>query len=205
MPLLDVGARVPFTEDDPFFQTTPPAHLGDDIDAFARELGGLAVTFVPVEPRPDAETGFCHRNVAECVRLHGGRPAVGYALWANRLFLMAEYHSVWETPTGELIDPTPAAEGETRICFARDPSRATHYDAPRPPPNRAMSIVGKADGAAVSEAIAGLSPRAWTTRSAAPTAPASISKPTWRRRSDGRRCLSPSMNSSPPARHATSW
>lgn len=158
MPLLDVGARVPFTEDDPFFQTTPPAHLGGDIDAFARDLGGLAVTFVPVEPRPDAETGFCHRNVAECVRLHGGRPAVGYALWANRLFLMAEYHSVWETPTGELIDPTPAAEGETRICFARDPSRATHYDAPRPPPNRAMSIVGKADGAAVSEAIAGLSP-----------------------------------------------
>jgi hypothetical protein len=157
MLLEDVGARVPFNWEDPFFQTTPDA-IGADIETFARKLGGLTVSFVPVKPLPNAETGYCHRNVAECVELYGGRHAFGYALWASRLFLMAEFHSVWETPTGELIDPTPTAEGETRLCFARDQSHAAHYDAPRPPPNRAMSIVDKADPAAVAKAIERLSP-----------------------------------------------
>ena len=157
MLLSDVGGRVPFTRDDPFFQTTPDA-IDADVEAFARKLGGLAVSFIPVMPLPDAETGFCHRNVAECVDRYGGHCATGYALWANRLFLMAESHSVWSTPTGELIDPTPTAEGETRVCFALDPFLTASYDAPRPPPNRAMSIVDNADPAEVALAIDRLSP-----------------------------------------------
>jgi hypothetical protein len=157
MLLTDVGARVPFTRCDPFFQTTPNA-IDADVKVFARKLGGLAVSFVPVKPLPDAETGFCHRNVAECVNLYGGQCASGYAFWANRLFLMAEAHSVWSTPTGQLIDPTPTAEGETRVCFALDPSLTEACDAPRPPPNRAMSIVDNADPAEVALAIDRLSP-----------------------------------------------
>jgi hypothetical protein len=153
----DVGVRVPYLEDDPFFLTTPK-RIDDDVEAFAHQLGGLTVSFVPVRPATDSETGFCHRNVAEHVELHGGRAAVGYALWSNRLLLMGEYHAVWATPTGELIDPTPAAEGEQWICFAWDQCHPAHYDFYDRRPNRAMSIVGKADPKAVAKAIDGLSP-----------------------------------------------
>ncbi|SPP92843.1 hypothetical protein [Bradyrhizobium vignae] len=157
MSLTDVGARVPFTRGDPFFQTTPDA-FDAHVKAFARKLGDLPVSFVSVRPLPEAETGFCHRNVAECVDLYGGHCVTGYAFWKSRLFIIAEAHSVWATPTGQLIDPTPAAEGETRICFALDPSLVDAFNKSRPPPNRAMSIVDKADPAAVAQEIGRLSP-----------------------------------------------
>jgi hypothetical protein len=158
MLLTDVGGRVPFTRADPFFQTTPDS-IDADVEAFADKLGGLAVSFVPVKPVDGAETGFCHRNVAECVALYGGHSVYGHAFWRNRLFLMAEVHSVWLTPRGDLIDPTPTAEGETQVCFALDPSLSgAAFDGMRPPPNRAMNITDKADSSEVAREIAALSP-----------------------------------------------
>jgi hypothetical protein len=157
MLVKNMGARVPYERGDPFFQTVPDSTEGY-VKTFGERLGESQISFVPVEPAAGAETGFCHRNVAECVDRFGGRSVRGHAIWASRLFLIAERHSVWEPPSGGLIDPTPTELGETHVCFAFDPSFSEESDVWSPQPNEAMNIVDRADPAAVAEAIGGLSP-----------------------------------------------
>ena len=157
MSTIKFRARVPRREDDPFFQTTP-TQIDADVQTFASTLGDLEVSFVPVRPGPEAEAGLCHRNVAEHVALHGGQAVFGYAFWSNSVMLMGEFHAVWRSPTGELIDVTKTAEGEETVCFAWDKGYPADYDFSDWPPNCAMNIVGKADPDTVARAIDGLSP-----------------------------------------------
>ena len=157
MSIIEVRTRIPRSEDDPFFQTTPKKN-DTDVHVFASQLGGLEVSFVPVRPGPYAETGFCHRNVAEHVALHGGQAVFGYAFWSNRVMLMGEFHAVWRSPTGQLIDVTETAEGEETVCFAWDKRYPADYDMSDWPSNCAMNIVRKADPDTVARAIDGLSP-----------------------------------------------
>lgn len=157
MLVKDMGARVPYEVGDPFFQTVPDSAEGY-VKTFGDRLGASRISFVPVEPVAGAQTGFCHRNVAECIERFGGRSVLGHAIWKSPLFLIGERHSVWEPPSGGLIDPTPTELGETRVCFAFDPSFSEEFDAWTPQPNEAMNIVDRADPATVAQAIAGLSP-----------------------------------------------
>ena len=90
--------------------------------------------------------------------VHGRYTAFGYAFWKNQVLLMAEFHAVWVSPDGRLVDVTPAAEGERDVCFAVDRRYGPDYDFSDRPQNRAMSIVGKVDPEAVANAIRGASP-----------------------------------------------
>lgn len=157
MLVKDMGARVPYDKGDPFFQTVPDSTEGC-VKTFGDKLGASRILFVPVEPAAGAEMGFCHRNVSECVDRFGGRLLPGHAIWKSQLFLIGERHSVWELPSGGLIDPTPAEMGETHVCFAFNPSFSGELDAWCPQPNEAMNIVDRVDPAEVAKAIAGLSP-----------------------------------------------
>src|ERR1700722_2574688 len=112
MYVYDVGTRVPFTRDNPFYQTTPSA-IDAGVRAFCLKLGGLEAVHVPVCPAPGAETGFCFANVEAQIARFGGRQAFGWAIWKSRVVLLAEFHSIWIPPSGEAVDPTPAAEGES--------------------------------------------------------------------------------------------
>jgi hypothetical protein len=109
-------------------------------------------------PAEEAETGMCRQNVAAQVALHGGRPAHGWAIWANKLFLMAEFHVAWVSPDGRTVDITPAAEDEDRILFAVDDRYPVDFDWSRRPLNRAMRTVGRPDPAAEGLAIDAMSP-----------------------------------------------
>jgi hypothetical protein len=157
MHIAKVGTFTSFAKDDPFFQTTPSA-IDADIEAFCLELGGLKPTFVPVRPAPKAETGMCHSNVTEQVLREGGSLVNGWAIWINRLFVMAEFHAIWITPTCEAVDVTPPAEGETRVLFAEDPAYPPSFDFNRRPQNRAMRTIGRPDSVTVLKAIAALPP-----------------------------------------------
>jgi hypothetical protein len=93
MHVARVGTRVPFANDDPFFQTTPTT-VDAAVETFCRKLGALKASFIfiPVAPAP-GENGMCHLNVLEQIGRRGGRPVFGWAIWANQLFLTAEFHA----------------------------------------------------------------------------------------------------------------
>lgn len=109
---------------------TTPTRISDDIKAFAARLdGGTPLQWVPVEPIPDGEVGWCHRNVAKMIAVNGGVPANGWCIWEwAGLYLTAEFHSVWRTPDGDLFCLTPKPDGERVILFVPVPSCGADFD-----------------------------------------------------------------------------
>lgn len=165
---IDVGERVPYDRGDPFFQTTP-AGIDKNVGGFGHQLGGLIPAYVPVRPAPWAENGMCQLNVAAQVDHFGGRVLLGWAIWASRVVLLAEFHAVWLSLEGEMVDVTPAAEDEDRIVFAPDWSYPADFDFARRPSNQAMNIVPRSNPEAIAKTIDAFSPtqRAYEERRAA--------------------------------------
>jgi hypothetical protein len=142
---------------DPFFQTTPGA-VDETVAAFCMDLGASNAEFVEVRPAPGAELGMCQRNVTEHIERNGGTLVHVWAIWANLLFLMAEFHAIWRAPAGNLVDVTPTAEGESRVLCAVAEDYGEDFDFARRPANRAMRTIDPADPAAVGRAIEAMSP-----------------------------------------------
>jgi hypothetical protein len=85
---------------------------------------GADPRYVPVRPASGARPSFCHANVALQVRRAGGKLRHGWTIWEEPgQFLVAEFHSIWESPSGELVDITPHVDGERTIMFLPDPHR----------------------------------------------------------------------------------
>jgi hypothetical protein len=85
--------------------------------------GGLAI-LVPVQPRPRAIQDECFGNVAASVAENGGSVEHGWSLWElPRVLIEAEFHAVWRTTAGDLIDVSPSMSGESHILFLPDPHR----------------------------------------------------------------------------------
>lgn len=62
----------------------------------------------------------CHLSAKHHAMVSGGRRVHGWALWQFGSQIDAEYHSVWETPDGNLVDVTPPKFGGDRVLFIRD-------------------------------------------------------------------------------------
>ncbi|MET4260013.1 hypothetical protein ABIC09_004973 [Bradyrhizobium sp. S3.12.5] len=157
MSLVKVGAYRGYLPADPFFQSTPDA-IDDHVDAFCKELGVSNAEFVDVRPSPGAELGMCQRNVKAHIRRNGGTLVHVWAIWANRLFLMSEFHAVCRSPAGTLVDVTPTAEGESRVLCAVAEDFGEDFDFAGRPANRAMRTIDPVDPAAVGRAIEAMSP-----------------------------------------------
>jgi hypothetical protein len=142
---------------DPFFQTTPDA-IDHTVAAFLMDLGVSYAEFVDVRPAPGAELGMCQRNVTEHIKANGGTLVHVWAIWVNLLFLMGEFHAIWRSPTGTLVDVTPTAEGETRVLCAIAEEYGEDFDFAKRPANRAMRTVDPVDPAAVAGVIEAMSP-----------------------------------------------
>jgi hypothetical protein len=60
-------------------------------------------------------------NVPRHVATFGGQVQYGWIIWSDpRIYIEAEFHTVWRTPLGELIDITPTVSGEDQILFLPD-------------------------------------------------------------------------------------
>jgi hypothetical protein len=113
-----------------FRTETTPARLSDDIRNFVAELSeSQGAEWVPVEPLPDGEVGWCYKNVAKMVSVCGGTPVNGWLIWERfPLYLTAEFHTVLRTPDGDLFCLTPKPEGEQAILFAPAPEYGSDFD-----------------------------------------------------------------------------
>lgn len=110
------------------FTTTTPAR----IDAPMRRLidtvtpGGQA-HYLPVRPTPDATVNGCFSNVRAKVARDGGRRLCGWQLWEwPGVLVEAEFHAVWLSPGGEMVEITPKPHGEDAILFVPDERRDYH-------------------------------------------------------------------------------
>ncbi len=78
-------------------------------------------SFVDVRARSDSECDDCREDVRKQVEESGGKAICGWAVWERpAAYLFTEFHMVWESPSGELMDVSAKADGETRTLFVRD-------------------------------------------------------------------------------------
>jgi hypothetical protein len=71
----------------------------------------------------DARALDCFPVVARHVDRAGGEPCYGWRIWELPwAYVEAEFHVVWRSPDGELVDITPTQTGISRILFVPDPS-----------------------------------------------------------------------------------
>ncbi|WP_020665193.1 hypothetical protein [Rhizobium leguminosarum] len=77
------------------------------------------------------EPRFCHLSAKDIAKKRTGRRVHGRAFWrfnatlpdgTRSSFILAEHHSVWETPAGKLVDVTPPAHHPSTVLFLRDDS-----------------------------------------------------------------------------------
>lgn len=80
--------------------------------------------YLTVKPAADAVVNECFPNVEAKIARAGGRMLCGWQLWEwPHVLVEAEFHAVWESPEGEMVDITPKPHGETRILFVPDERR----------------------------------------------------------------------------------
>lgn len=80
--------------------------------------------FISVEPLAGLPLNECFATVDEKILQSGGTKQHGWMIWEwPGIMIEAEFHAVWRSPAGELIDVSPKGHGEKRILFLADPKR----------------------------------------------------------------------------------
>jgi hypothetical protein len=118
---------------------TTPAAITPEIIAFCDSLKADLPVYLPVQKDRNGMYGFCNIGVLEKIKVDSGVITFGWIIWEYpRAYSMAEFHAVWVSATGELIDITPKPDEETRIVFAGDTSYPAEFDFLKRPNNRRM-------------------------------------------------------------------
>jgi hypothetical protein len=108
------------------FQTTTPAAISRPILKLCKEVAGNAeARFIPVRTGSQAPALSAFDAVALKIDQEGGSLQPGWAVWefADAL-IEAEFHAVWRSPEGELVDIAARPGGEQTILFVEDARRS---------------------------------------------------------------------------------
>lgn len=101
---------------------TPARPLSDAVLLHCKRLSTATSVLMPFRFTDERyRAAYCHLNVMHAVRTGGGERVFGWLVWElpGRL-VDAEFHVVWRTPGGELVDLTPRADGEPEVLFVPD-------------------------------------------------------------------------------------
>ena len=103
--------------------STTPRVISEDIKAFCLDIDSSQIqVYVMVKPHPTATINSCFESVAAYIKQNGGSIQYGWIIWeeSKQLFMEAEFHAVWVSPSGEMIDITPKIDDESSILFLPD-------------------------------------------------------------------------------------
>ena len=131
---------------------TVPAAITDEIAAFCTEIAPTgAAQYVDVKPARKAKVNDCFLNAQAFEKEKGGSVRYGWNVmeWPGVL-LEAEFHAVWRSPSGELLDVTPRRDAERRILFLPDDARA--YDGSYTPSKQRALATAPPEAAAYIDA-----------------------------------------------------
>lgn len=104
---------------------TTPRTITSAIRSLCRELvPDGEPRFVALRPLAGADILDCFPVVASQAEREGGSVCYRWRIWElPGVFMEAEFHAVWCSPQGELLDVTPAQIEIDRILFVPDPAR----------------------------------------------------------------------------------
>jgi len=108
-----------------FVRPVTPAELTDTIRALIEQLApGQTPVYVEAVPMEGEAVNECFGLVNRCVVEKGGEALVGWSLWElPTLFVEAEFHAIWRSPSGSLLDISPRSSPTARVLFLPDPVR----------------------------------------------------------------------------------
>lgn len=87
----------------------------------ARVRPGVLPIYVNVLPESHAEINECFPAIEKKVLDFGGSMLLGWQIWKTLFLIEAEYHAIWQSPIGEMLDITPKDIPVSRILFLPDP------------------------------------------------------------------------------------
>ena len=88
------------------------------VTEFAKIIGCDWVGTVKVIPDLSCNENMCHDNVRRYILSHGGERVLGYYILDSIWGYQAITHSVWRSPTNELVDITPFSDLRSYNTFA---------------------------------------------------------------------------------------
>ena len=108
-----------------FQRPVTPAGMSGPLTALCKSIvPDRTPLYINVRPLNGAQPDECFPLVQNQVATYGGYLIVGWTLWElPAIFVEAEFHAVWRSPTGEFVDITPKKSPTSRILFLEDPSR----------------------------------------------------------------------------------
>lgn len=101
-----------------------PDKTNESIKKLVSKLGiEIEPMILDIIPGAGAEYGSCFVNVLNKVREENGEIIYGWQFCEYPYMIEAEFHAVWKSPNGQLIDITPSLSNENQILFVIDKSR----------------------------------------------------------------------------------
>ena len=106
-------------------RTTTPSAISRPVrNLVDRLVCNGAAEYLTVSIEPYAQINECFPNVAMKILRDGGRMLCGWQIWEwPHVLVEAEFHAVWLSSEGIMVDITPKPQGENRILFVPDPRR----------------------------------------------------------------------------------
>lgn len=108
-----------------FKRPVTPAEMSRPLTVLCEDIvPGATPLYIDVRPLNGAPADECFPLVESQVATYGGDLVVGWTLWElPTLFVEAEFHAVWRSAAGELVDIAPKKSPTRRILFLEDPLR----------------------------------------------------------------------------------
>lgn len=101
---------------------TPPQVTKHIERLIARVAPGRKAVHLRVQPDQQAIVNECFPNVERVIARSGGSMLCGWQIWEwPHVLVEAEFHAVWLSPAGEMIDVTPKQNAEGLVMFVPDP------------------------------------------------------------------------------------
>lgn len=113
-------------------QTRTPLDINEKICALCTRITReFEPVYVPVNPLGGGTTNECFYNVRRQVKKNGGVPIYGWSIWEwPKVLVEAEFHCIWKSPNGDLVDISPRPDQQSKILFLQDSSKAFNFHQP---------------------------------------------------------------------------
>jgi hypothetical protein len=82
------------------------AKINEEFADLRKSFGGNQFVLVPPYGEEPMVMNECHQNVTKIQLERGGRSVLGFNILQEESTTFINHHSVWETPTGSLVDVT---------------------------------------------------------------------------------------------------